>query len=118
MTSGPIYHICRADEWAIAQQSGSYGGSSQDQADGFIHFSSGAQVIESAAKHRTGQDGLVLLEVDQEPLGVALKWEISRNDIKFPHLYGDLPVSAVLRSFELSLDGDGLHVFPTDWGLG
>jgi len=118
MKSDPIYHICRADEWAAAQTNGSYGGSSQDKADGFIHFSGGDKVVESAAKHRAGQDGLVLLEVDQTKLGAALKWEVSRNDILFPHLYSDLPVEAVLRSFELSLDADGKHVFPTDWGLG
>ena len=118
MPAGPIYHICRADEWALAQASGSYGGSSQDQADGFIHFSGGAQVIESAAKHRAGQDGLMLLEVDQAALGEALKWEPSRNDMLFPHLYGALPVAAVLRTFELQLDADGLHIFPKDWGLG
>ncbi len=118
MPTGPIYHICRADEWAEAQSSGSYKGSSQDQADGFIHFSSGVQVIESAAKHRAGQDGLVLLEVDQAVLGEALKWEPSRNDLLFPHLYSDLPVAAVIRTFELNLDADGKHLFPEDWGLG
>ena len=72
MKDAPIYHICRADEWVMAQEIGSYGGSSQDQADGFIHFSGGDMVIESAAKHRAGQDGLVLLEVDQSELGAAL----------------------------------------------
>ena len=118
MPDGPSYHICRVDEWAAVQARGSYSGSSQDQADGFIHFSSGAQVIESAAKHRAGQDGLILLEVDQAPLGAALKWELSRNDVLFPHLYGDLPVAAVLRTYPLELDGNGRHVFPQDWGLG
>ncbi len=115
---GPIYHICRADEWADAQTSGSYGGSSQDQADGFVHFSGGDMIVESAAKHRAGQDDLVLLEVDQAKLGPALKWEASRNAVLFPHLYGALPVSAVLRTFDLSLDGEDVHVFPEDWGLG
>jgi uncharacterized protein (DUF952 family) len=115
---GPIYHMCRADEWVAAQAGGSYSGSSQDQADGFIHFSDGKQIIESAAKHRRGQDGLVILEVDPQILGPALKWETSRNDALFPHLYGDLPVGAVLRSFDLNLDADGMHVFPEDWGLG
>ena len=82
-----IYHICRADEWAIAQQSDAYGGSSQDQFDGFIHFSTAAQVRVSAAKHRAGQDGLVLLSVDVGSLGEVLKWEESRGGALFPHLY-------------------------------
>jgi uncharacterized protein (DUF952 family) len=110
-----IYHVCRAGEWAAAQAAGVYGGSSQDQADGFIHFSGPAQVVESVAKHRTGQDGLVILEVDSAALGPALKWEPSRGGQLFPHLYGPLPVAAVLRFADLPLGGDGRHVFP--WGL-
>ena len=41
-----IYHMCRREEWAAAQARGRYDGSSQDQADGFIHFSTAAQVRE------------------------------------------------------------------------
>ena len=108
-----IYHICRADEWAIAQQSDAYGGSSQDQFDGFIHFSTAAQVRVSAAKHRAGQDDLVLLSVDVGSLGEVLKWEESRGGALFPHLYGDLFVSAVVREEPLLLDQNGHHMFPS-----
>ena len=110
-----IYHICKADEWSAASARGKYSGSSQDQADGFFHFSGGDQVVESAAKHRAGQDGLVLLEVDADALGDALKWEESRDGALFPHLYGDLPVSAVVNQWDLTLDGEGRHQFPTDF---
>ena len=112
MTSRDIYHICRADEWARAEQAGRYGGSSQDRADGFIHFSGPDQVKASAAKHRAGQDGLVLLTVDPRALGDALKWEPSRGGALLPHLYGDLPLSAVRRVDPLPLGPDGRHVFP------
>jgi uncharacterized protein (DUF952 family) len=112
-----IYHICRANEWVVAEENGSYGGSSQDQEDGFIHFSSQLQVVESASKHRAGQDGLVLLEVDGDKLGSALKWELSRNGTKFPHLYSNLPVSAVIRISRLHLDPDKRHIFPANWGI-
>jgi uncharacterized protein (DUF952 family) len=81
-----IYHMCRRDEWQAAQMSGAYGGSSQDVADGFIHFSTARQVVTSAAKHRAGQDGLVLLRVDPDKLGATLKWEESRGGHLFPHL--------------------------------
>jgi uncharacterized protein (DUF952 family) len=107
-----IFHICRKEEWAAAQAAGRYGGSSQDQADGFIHFSDAAQVEASAAKHRAGQDGLVLLTVEAAALGAALKWEPSRGGALFPHLYGDLPLSAVRRVDDLPLGSDGRHVFP------
>jgi uncharacterized protein (DUF952 family) len=107
-----IYHICRQDEWAAAEQSGSYAGSSQDRADGFIHFSGAGQVRASAAKHRAGQDGLVLLTVEAAALGEALKWEPSRGGALFPHLYGALPVTAVRQVDALPLGADGAHVFP------
>ena len=118
MTTQLIYHVCEAEEWFLAKISGIYSGSSQDQKDGFIHFSSGLQVIGSVEKHRAGQDNLILLEVDAQKLGSALKWELSRNDEKFPHLYGDLPVAAVTRSFALTLNPNGTHLFPKDWDLG
>ena len=111
MGEGPIYHICRRAEWAAAEADGSCPGSSQDRADGFIHFSRVEQVVASAAKHRAGQDGLVLLTVDPAALGPALKWEPARGGDLFPHLYGPLPVAAVRRVEDLPLGADGRHVF-------
>ncbi len=107
-----IYHMCRADEWSEAQSAGQYSGSSQDKADGFIHFSTAVQVRVSAAKHRAGQDGLILLAVAANQLGDALKWEESRGGALFPHLYGPLPVSAVVTAEPLLLGPDGAHMFP------
>lgn len=104
--------MCRKDEWAAAVASGAYRGSSQDRADGFIHFSRKDQIVESAAKHRTGQDGLLLIAVDADVLGDALKWEESRGRQLFPHLYGDLLTEVVSTAEDLPLGPDGLHVFP------
>lgn len=112
MNRNIIYHICQREEWQAAEAAGAYGGSSQDQADGFIHFSDGAQVVASAAKHRTGQTGLVLLSVDPDAVGTALKWEPSRGGALFPHLYGVLPLSAVKQVDDLPLGDDGRHIFP------
>jgi len=107
-----IHHMCRAEEWAAAELSGIYPGSSQDAADGFIHFSTDSQIVESAAKHRAGQTGLVLLSVPASRLGPALKWEPSRGGQLFPHLYGPLPVEAVTAVDPLPLGPDGKHIFP------
>ena len=115
MTERIIFHMCRAEEWENALSAGSYSGSSQDAADGFIHFSTASQVEESAAKHRAGQDGLVLLTVDGDALGEDLWWEPSRGGQLFPHLYAALPVTAVLRVDPLPLAPDGRHVFPPDF---
>ncbi len=112
MPSRTIYHMCRREEWQAAESAGCYAGSSQDAADGFIHFSTAEQVVESAARHRAGQDGLVLLRIDAARLGEALKWERSRGGDQFPHLYGNLPAEAVVRVDDLTLGPDGRHVFP------
>ncbi len=112
MQRRPIYHMCRKAEWAAAEAAGSYRGSSQDATDGFIHFSTAKQIRESARKHRAGQADLVLVTVDATRLGAALKWESSRGGALFPHLYGLLPLSAVLRVDALPLGPDGLHAFP------
>ncbi len=112
MAAAPIYHICRREEWQAAQAAGRYGGSAQDAEDGFIHFSTAAQVAESAARHRKGQSGLVLLAVDPEALGSALKWEASRRGEPFPHLYGALPLAALRGAWDLPLGPDSRHVFP------
>lgn len=107
-----IYHMCLREEWQAAQQTGAYGGSSQDRADGFIHFSNAQQLPGSAAKHRRGQSGLVLLTVSVAKVGEGLKWEASRADQLFPHLYGSLPVNAVVRVDDIALGHDGIPVLP------
>ena len=108
----PIYHMCTLAEWRAAEDEGVYRGSSQDAVDGFIHFSTAAQVRASAAKHRAGQEGLVLLTATAQAMGDALKWEEARGGDLFPHLYGALPVDAVSDVRDLPLDADGRHAFP------
>jgi uncharacterized protein (DUF952 family) len=107
-----IFHMCRLEEWNQAVARGTYAGSSQDHADGFIHFSTAAQIAESARRHRAGQSGLVLLAVKTKVLKEALKWERSRSGALFPHLYGPLPASAVHWVRPLPLGADGVHVMP------
>lgn len=108
-----IYKICSYALWHEAQRSGMFPGSPADQRDGFIHFSTAAQVAETAAKHFAGERELVLLMVDSAALGDALKWEPSRGGASFPHLYGSLGTSAVINVAPLPLGQDGQHVFPT-----
>jgi uncharacterized protein (DUF952 family) len=87
---------------------GVYPGSALDQADGFIHFSSAAQAAETAWRHFRNQDDLVVLAVEVEALGDALKWEPSRGGDLFPHLYGVLPAALVFEVTPAPLDPDGI----------
>jgi len=107
-----IYHMCRGEEWAAAKAVGIYRGSSQDLADGFIHFSTKDQIVESARRHRSGQAGLVLISVDAALLGERIHWEPSRGGDLFPHLYGSLYVYESANVEPLPIGPDGLHVFP------
>ena len=107
-----IYKILPAAMWADAQAEGVFTGAPVDTADGFIHFSTATQVQETAEKHFKGQENLILLAVDAEKLGPALKWEPSRGGALFPHLYDKLRISVIKWSRELAMGAGGLHVFP------
>jgi uncharacterized protein (DUF952 family) len=107
-----IYKICDRAGWEEAGRCGVFRGAPVDARDGFIHFSTAAQVRETAAIYFAGEPDLMLIAVDGEALGDALKWEVSRGGAHFPHLYGVLPLTAVLWAKPLALGGDGRHVFP------
>ena len=107
-----IYKICPASAWREAERQGVYRGSADDARDGYIHFSTASQVMETARKFFTGQTGLFLVEVDADALGGALRWERSRNDELFPHLYGELDLGAVRTVLNLNARSDGGHDIP------
>jgi uncharacterized protein (DUF952 family) len=107
-----IYKILPGRLWSEATDSGSFSGSPADLADGFIHFSTAAQVRDTAARHFAGLSDLVLVAVAVEPLGDSLKWEPSRGGELFPHLYAPLPVELAIWIRPLPLGPDGTHVFP------
>jgi uncharacterized protein (DUF952 family) len=109
-----IYHMCKRLDWQNSKESGFYLGSADDLVDGFLHFSTAAQVAESAARHRAGIADLLLITVDANNLGPSLKWEPSRADQLFPHLYGSLVVAKVISVCDLPLGEDGFHEFPDD----
>ncbi len=105
------YKIISVDDWVAFQAAGRYAGSAVDLADGYIHMSTAAQVAVTARKHYAGRTGLMLLTVDLEALGDALKWEPSRGGDLFPHLYADLPLSAVTASQGFAVSADGTFRF-------
>ena len=107
-----IYKICPRALWREAEAAGRFTGAPVDRADGFIHFSTAEQTAETADRHFSGQADLLLIAVDAETLGVALVYEPSRGGALFPHLYGDLPLAAVVSVEDLPLGPDGRHVLP------
>ncbi len=110
----PVYKILTRTHWEEARRAGQYAGSQDDLRDGFIHLSAIHQVAGTAARHFRGIDELVLVALDSERLGSALKWEPSRGGDLFPHFYGPLPTSAALWSKPLPLGADGVPVIPEE----
>jgi uncharacterized protein (DUF952 family) len=106
-----IYKIVPAALWRAAEALAEFDGAPVDLADGFIHFSSAAQVRQTAAKHFAGQRDLLLVSVEAQRLGDVLRYEPSRGGDLFPHLHGKLRLADVLRVDALPLRDDGTHDF-------
>lgn len=109
-----IYKICPETLWRDAEAAGRFSGAAIDLTDGYIHFSTGAQLRETAARHFAGQQGLLLIAVDDAVLGEALRYEPSRGGALFPHLYGALDPKTVRWIAALPQDRDGLQIIPED----
>ena len=90
------YKILTAQQWAQFDADGVFDGAPVDVADGYIHLSAAEQLQGTLDKHFAGQSDLVIAEVDLTALGDLVKWEISRGDALFPHIYGPLPLAAVV----------------------
>jgi uncharacterized protein (DUF952 family) len=84
-----IFHITTPSAWAAARAAGMYRAESLDS-EGFIHFSFGGQLADTAARHYAGVPGLVVLSVDDSGLDIVV-------ENGFPHLYAPLPISAVVE---------------------
>ncbi len=107
-----IYKICERAVWREAEATQSFLGTEADERDGFIHFSTAAQLAETAAKHYAKKTDLVLVAVDADTLGMTLVWERSRGGDQFPHLYGVLPLSAVKWARPLPDEIDDRRALP------
>jgi len=94
-----LVHLCSAEEWSSARTRGELRPESL-ASTGFIHLSTPDQVHLPANRLYRGREDLVLLQVDPARLDAPLRWEpgvaTDPESMLFPHLYGTLPVSAVI----------------------
>jgi len=111
---GLIYKICRKGEYDAARLAGRFTGSPDDKRDGFIHFSTHTQIRGTLAKHFPGETDLHVLSVNAERLAPDLKWEVSRDGEKFPHLYRELDMSMVDEDVTIHWDGTQ-HQLPEEF---
>ncbi|MCZ8321316.1 MAG: DUF952 domain-containing protein [Novosphingobium sp.] len=91
------FKVLTAAQWAQWQADGLFRGAPIDLADGYIHLSAIEQLQGTLDKYFAGQAGLVIAEVDLALLGAAVRWEESRGGALFPHVYGLLPLTAVIN---------------------
>ena len=105
-----IYKICDAGIWRAAEQAGIFTGAEIDITDGYIHFSTAAQIASTLALHFAGKDNLLLIEVDTDRLDI--RYEPARDGQLFPHLYDSLDMVHVRNIWTLTLDKDNLHILP------
>ena len=108
-----IYKIADTAAWALAQAKGHFDGSADDIRDGFVHLSSAAQTPPTLARHFAGRTDLIVAAIDPTKLGATLKWEKSRGGDLFPHVYGPLPMEAVMWWRQIGLN-DGVHTLPPE----
>ncbi len=109
-----IYKITPRAAWKEAEDQEVFKGAAIDLEDGYIHFSTAQQASETAAKHFKNEEDLLLVAVDTSQLGDALKWEVSRNNALFPHLYSSLDLKHVLWARPIPMGNDGVHILPLE----
>ena len=108
-----VYKIATEAAFAPSREAASFAGMPIDAVDGYMHFSTAAQLAETLRLHFAGQGGLVLLAVPTVALGADLVWEPSRGGALFPHLYGGpLPTAAIAWEAPLSVAADGSCSLP------
>ncbi len=109
-----LVHLCPTDDWSAAQNSGELRPESLTSV-GFVHLSTPEQVHLPANRLYRGREDLLLLHIDPARLDSPIRWELGvatdPTAMVFPHLYGALPVDAVINVTSYLPGPDG--AFPT-----
>ena len=96
MTATTAFKVLTCQQWTDFERERVFRGAPVDIADGYIHQSTAEQLEETIAKHFAGQTDLRIAEINLTELGDAVRWEAARGDALFPHIYGELPMHAVV----------------------
>lgn len=107
-----VYKVMSADELRTMQRDGVFHGSAVDVADGYIHLSCALQLAATLDRHFSGVEGLMLAAVDLSRLGNTVRWEPARGGDLFPHIYGPLPIAAVVQVAPVERTADGAVKLP------
>ena len=107
-----LFHITTREQWLAAETAGVYRSDSL-KTEGFIHCSTIEQVAGVANAKFQGCKGLVLLVIDPALVTAEIRFEDCYDTGRqFPHIYGALPVSAVIDVIDYPTETDGLFHRP------
>src|SRR5262245_28874513 len=114
-----LLHITERAAWERARAAGRYTAPSLDD-EGFIHCSTPAQVVATAERFYRGQRGLVLLCIDEDRLDVPVRYEGPLGGgpepptERFPHVFGSVPLDAIVDVVEFPPRPDGGFDLPPE----
>jgi uncharacterized protein (DUF952 family) len=107
-----IYRIAESADWNRANERGGFA-SADLAAEGFIHISELHQVLRTANKYYRGKTRLVLLEIDESLLDVpVIREDLNGSGVIFPHSYAAIPLRAIVRNFDLTMNANGDFQLP------
>ncbi len=103
-----VYRLATREEWGAAVKSGAVPTRDIDERDGYFHLSTRAQALETARLYFADAEDLLALEIPLSEIAAATKFELApKRGEAFPHLYGALAATQVLRAIRLDRTADG-----------
>jgi len=116
-----ILHITTKVDWAEALKIGEYRAASLES-DGFIHCSTLIQTVDTANIFFKGENGLILICIDEEKLKPEYKYEDPSGGglhdpsvgRLFPHVYGPINLTAVIKVIDFPTNEEGLFTLPKE----
>jgi uncharacterized protein (DUF952 family) len=107
-----IYHIIPKSIWEVFLAAGSYSPASLAN-EGYIHCSELHQLVAVGNRYFQGQNDLFVISIDKQQVQAPIVYEDSTGAGElFPHIYGSLPLNAVLGVNPFNCDATGLFHLP------
>lgn len=83
-----VYRVMLNNEWDEFKKKKKFFGNKLDIQSGYIHLSTKSQIKNTIEKYYKNEDSIIIFKINVKDIAKNLKWEISRNNQLFPHLYG------------------------------
>ena len=95
-----IFHIITDDEWRLYEISGVIEPTSL-QTEGFVHCSTVIQLPITIGRYYRDRQDLRVVQIAVSRLTSELRWEESHPGEFFPHVFGPIPMAAIVGKYPL-----------------